>query len=78
MVSCLEYCDESADTNFACAQGDGAYTATLAKVRDILDKRQHMYAQADLHIPLEGSPGDPSDCGATPAVIAYRSALILS
>ncbi|EIE21055.1 shikimate kinase, partial [Coccomyxa subellipsoidea C-169] len=45
---------------------------------DILDKRQHMYAQADLHIPLEGSPGDPSDCGATPAVIAYRSAFILS
>ncbi|KAK9908154.1 hypothetical protein WJX75_003434 [Coccomyxa subellipsoidea] len=53
-------------------QGDDAYTALLAKVTGILDKRQHLYRQSDLHIPLERSPGDPSDCGATPAAVAYR------
>ena len=56
------------------AQGDDAYTALLAKVTDILDKRQHLYMQSDLYIPLEGSPGDSSDCGATPAAVAYRRA----
>ena len=54
------------------AQGDDAFDATLAKVTGILDTRQHLYAQADLHIPLEGSHGDPSDIGATPAIVAYR------
>lgn len=59
------------------AQGDDAYTALLAKVTGILDKRQHLYRQSDLHIPLERSPGDPSDCGATPAAVAYRRARLL-
>ena len=59
------------------AQGDDAYTALLAKVTGILDKRQHVYRQSDLHIPLERSPGDPSDCGATPAAVAYRRARLL-
>ncbi|KAK9917267.1 hypothetical protein WJX75_002538 [Coccomyxa subellipsoidea] len=58
--------------------GDDEYAATVAKLRDILDKRRHMYEHADLHIPLEVSPTDPGDCGATPAVIAYRLLKALS
>lgn len=58
-------------------EGDDEYAATVTKLRDILDKRRHMYEHADLHIPLEVSPTDPGDCGATPAVIAYRWDLLL-
>ncbi len=55
-------------------QGEDEYAATVSKLRDILDKRRHMYAQADVHVPLEVSPTDPGDCGATPAVVSYRCA----
>ncbi|CAL8462601.1 g2134 [Coccomyxa elongata] len=53
-------------------EGEDEYAATVTKLRDILDKRRHMYAQADVHVPLEVSPTDPGDCGATPAVVSYR------
>ncbi len=53
-------------------QDGDEYAATLAKLKDILDKRRHLYAHADLHVPLEVSPTDSGDCGAAPAVISYR------
>ncbi len=53
-------------------QGQDEYAATLAKVTRILGEREHLYARADLHIPLGVSPQDPGERGATPADLAYR------
>lgn len=52
--------------------------STVAKLQSILDTRKQAYAMADLQIPLESSPLDPGDCGAAPAVVAYRSGSIPS
>ena len=56
------------------AQTEDAYAATVAKVRRLMDARGAKYAAADLHVPLETSPGEPGDVGAPPAVVAYRRA----
>ncbi|CAL8469084.1 g8625 [Coccomyxa elongata] len=53
-------------------EGRDEYAATLAKVTRILSEREHLYARADLHIPLGVSPQDPGERGATPADVAYR------
>lgn len=44
----------------------------MAKLRGILEARQAAYATADLHVPLHSSQSGPGDCGAAPAVVAYR------
>ena len=51
---------------------EAEYAATVSKLSQILEARRHAYELADLHIPLETSPTDPGDCGAAPAVVAYR------
>jgi hypothetical protein len=62
-----------APTSASAAQ-EGAYEATLARVRELLEQRGDRYAAADLHVSLAADAGGAPDAVAPAAVVAWRRA----
>lgn len=46
--------------------------ATLKKINGLMDKRKELYAQADIHVTLDGGESD-AEAGAPPAVVVHRT-----